>query len=41
MAPNTYTPIFANTFDALAKDKSKVYTILFSLFQDGVTDPLI
>lgn len=38
MAPNTYNPVFANTFEALAKDKSKVNAILLSLYQDGVMD---
>ena len=38
MAPTTYNPVVANTFDALAKDKSKVSKILVSLYQDGAMD---
>lgn len=41
MAPNTYNPVFANTFEALAKDKSKVNAILVSRYRDGVMDLLI
>lgn len=37
MAPNTYTPIVAGTFDSFAADKSRVSPLICSLSLDGVT----
>lgn len=35
MAPNTYTPIVAGTFESLAADKSRVRRFICSLSLDG------